>query len=145
MSFPCLLGKRGRAFRKVEGDNKSPRGKWLITQIYVRLDRRRGLKRAQRLKPDDGWCDAPGHRAYNRKVKIPFAANHERLWRADEAYDILATTSHNQRPRIRGAGSAIFFHLWRQGATSTEGCIALKRRDMEVVLSRLGSKAYLVI
>ena len=145
LRFPCLLGKNGRATRKCEGDGKSPRGAWLITEIYFRPDRLHGLKSAKRLKPNDGWCDAPLSKDYNRRVKLPFKASHENLWRDDEAYDILGITNHNQRPRIRGAGSAIFLHLWRDGASFTEGCIALRRRDMLVLLSKLKGKAYLVI
>ncbi len=144
-AFPCLLGKNGRSFRKVEGDSKSPRGRWLITKLYFRPDRLRGLKSAKVLRMDDGWCDAASHRAYNHQVKLPFKASHEKLWREDEAYDILAITNHNQSPRVKGKGSAIFFHLWRKGATGTEGCIALKKRDMLVVLSKLKGESYLVI
>jgi len=145
LRFPCLLGKKGRSTRKCEGDGKSPKGKWLITEIYFRPDRLRGLKSAKRLKPSDGWCDAPTSKDYNRKVRLPFQPSHENLWRMDEAYDILAITNHNQRPRVKGAGSAIFLHLWRKGATGTEGCIALKRSDMLVVLAKLKGKTYLVI
>ena len=145
LSFPCLLGKSGRTFRKNEGDGKSPRGSWLLTDFYYRPDRLLRCPRAKRLNPSDAWCDAPGHKEYNRKVVLPFAASHENLWRDDEAYDILITTNHNQRPRLRGAGSAIFLHLWRKGATGTEGCIALRRRDMLILLSKLKSRAYLVI
>ncbi len=145
MTFPCLLGKNGRTFRKREGDGKSPRGSWLLVDAYFRPDRILAIPHAKRLKPSDSWCDAPSHKDYNRKVILPFAASREKLWREDEAYDILLTTNHNQRPRLRGAGSAIFLHLWRKGATGTAGCIALRRRDMLIVLSKLKAKAYLVI
>lgn len=145
MTFPCLLGKNGRTFRKREGDGKSPRGAWLLVDAYFRPDRVLALPHAKRVKPSDGWCDAPGHKDYNRKVVLPFAASHEKLWRENESYDILITTNHNQRPRLHGAGSAIFLHLWREGATCTVGCIALRRRDMLIVLSKLKGKAYLVI
>ena len=103
------------------------------------------IKSAKTLKRKDGWCDAPRHRSYNHKVKLPFAAPHEILWREDEAYDILATTNYNQRPRVRGNGSAIFLHIWREGATSTEGCIALRRRDLMIVLSKMKKTTYVVI
>ena len=145
MTFPCVLGKNGRTFRKREGDGKSPRGAWLLVDAYFRPDRILALRGARRLTSSDAWCDALGHKDYNRKVVLPFAASHEKLWREDAAYDILITTNHNQRPRLHGAGSAIFLHLWRKGAIGTEGCIALRRRDMLIVLSRLKAKAYLVI
>lgn len=145
LSFPCLLGRNGRTFRKREGDGKSPRGSWHLTDFYYRSDRVLRFPLAKRLNPSDAWCDAPGQKDYNRKVVLPFASSHENLWREDEAYDILITTHHNQRPRIQGAGSAIFLHLWRKGATGTEGCIALRRRDMLIVLSKTKGRSYLVI
>lgn len=146
--FACLLGKNGRAFRKREGDGKSPIGTWRLTGLYFRPDkmlRPRCRLPTAPLRRDDGWCDAKGHKDYNRKVKLPCAASHEDLWRSDEAYDLLATTSHNQRPRKQGAGSAIFLHVWRKGATGTEGCIALKPGDLRKVLAAMGRKAVLKI
>ena len=97
------------------------------------------------LRKNDGWCDAKGHKDYNCHVKLPFPASHESLWRNDEAYDLIVTTSHNQRPRVQGAGSAIFLHVWRQGATSTEGCVALKAADLRKVLAACSKATDLVI
>ena len=97
------------------------------------------------LKKADGWCDAIGHRCYNQPVRLPFQASHEALWRGDEAYDLLITTDHNQRPRIQGRGSAIFLHVIRPGAIGTEGCVALSAKHLRIVLERCGPKTYVVI
>lgn len=133
---------------KREGDNKSPMGVWKLEKLYFRPDkalRPASKLRTTALRKDDGWCDAAGHKDYNRHVRLPFAASHETLWRADEAYDLLFTTSHNQRPRIQGAGSAIFLHIWRQGATGTQGCVALRVADLRKVLAACSRSTYLVI
>lgn len=143
--FPCLLGKNGSTYRKREGDGKSPKGRWKLEDLHIRHRRFPARLRAKPLKPDDGWCDAVGDPHYNRKVKLPFHPSHEKLWRSDTAYDLLVTTNHNQRPRVQGGGSAIFFHLIRDGAQFTEGCVALKERDMKHVLSAVGKRAYIVI
>ena len=92
-----------------------------------------------------GWCDAPLHGQYNRQIVEPFTASHERFWRGDHAYDLLLTTNHNQRPRIRGFGSAIFLHVANADATGTEGCIALSEKHLRNVLARCGKYTYLVI
>ena len=138
----------GRTHFKREGDNKSPHGKWKLEQLYFRFDKSirpaTGLK-ISALHKDDGWCDAKGHKNYNRLVRLPFAASHETLWRGDEAYDLLVTTDHNQRPRVHGAGSAIFLHVWRNGAKGTEGCVALRANDLRKVLAACSNKAFLVI
>jgi L,D-peptidoglycan transpeptidase YkuD (ErfK/YbiS/YcfS/YnhG family) len=91
-----------------------------------------------------GWCDAPSHFAYNRFVTLPFNANHEKLWRSDNAYDLVISTSHNQRPRIRGFGSAIFLHV-TNGSNGTEGCISLSERHLRMVLERCTKDVRLVI
>jgi L,D-peptidoglycan transpeptidase YkuD (ErfK/YbiS/YcfS/YnhG family) len=89
----------------------------------------------------DGWCDAPGDRNYNRPVRHPYPASAERLWREDELYDVLVVLGHNQRPRLRGGGSAIFMHVARPGYLPTEGCIALERGHLLALLERLGPGA----
>ena len=79
------------------------------------------------MRPDEGWCDAPADRNYNRSVKHPYRASAERLWRADGLYDVLVVLDYNERPRVRGRGSAIFVHVARPDYAPTEGCIALAR------------------
>jgi len=44
---------------------------------------------------------------------------------------------YNDRPRIKGKGSAIFVHLARPGYTPTEGCIAFSYRDLSAVLAEI--------
>jgi L,D-peptidoglycan transpeptidase YkuD (ErfK/YbiS/YcfS/YnhG family) len=91
----------------------------------------------QRIRRMDGWCDAPGDRNYNRPVRHPYPASAERLWRDDALYDMVVVLRHNQRPRLRGRGSAIFMHVARPGYLPTEGCIALERGHLLRVLERL--------
>jgi L,D-peptidoglycan transpeptidase YkuD (ErfK/YbiS/YcfS/YnhG family) len=67
------------------------------------------------------------------------------LWRQDGLYDLLAILSYNERPRVRGRGSAIFMHVARLGYAPTEGCIALRRSDLARLLARLGRRAVLHI
>ena len=97
------------------------------------------------MRRDDGWCDAPGDRNYNRLVRHPYAASAERLWRDDVLYDLIVILGVNDRPRIQGRGSALFMHLARPDRSPTAGCIALSRRDLMLVLRRLGQSARIVI
>jgi L,D-peptidoglycan transpeptidase YkuD (ErfK/YbiS/YcfS/YnhG family) len=147
-TFPCLLGKSGRRHLKREGDGASPIGIWKLEQLYFRSDKM-GKPRTpfsgRPLKQNDGWCDAAGHGLYNRHVTFPLAASHENLWRKDQAYDLVITTNHNQRPRKQAGGSAIFLHVINQGAKGTEGCVALSEKHLRMVLARCSSPTYLVI
>ena len=61
----------------------------------------------------------------------------DRLTRADHLYDLIIVLGYNDRPRIRGKGSAIFVHLARPGYAPTAGCIALTRHDLTMLLAEL--------
>lgn len=141
LRLPCALGRGGRSFTKREGDGATPSGIWRPMLVLYRPDRtnrpRTGLP-TRSLRPDDGWCDAVGDRNYNRHVRHPYPASAEKLWRSDGVYDVIVVLDHNTRPRVRGAGSAIFIHLARPHFLPTEGCIALTRRDLLLVLAILG-------
>jgi L,D-peptidoglycan transpeptidase YkuD (ErfK/YbiS/YcfS/YnhG family) len=146
--FPCLIGRAGRTHRKREGDGKSPVGVFDLTLGFYRSDRM--LKPAPRLnlkklRLTDGWCEVPRSAFYNSYVKLPFRDGHETMWRDDAAYDVVFATSHNQRPRVKGCGSAIFFHLTREGAVATAGCVAVSLGDMRKILALCGPRVKLAI
>jgi L,D-peptidoglycan transpeptidase YkuD (ErfK/YbiS/YcfS/YnhG family) len=86
----------------------------------------------------DGWCDDPADRNYNRLVRLPSRQSAEGLRRADHLYDLVLVLGYNDRPRVRGRGSAIFMHLARPGFTPTDGCIALTQHDLLMLLAEAG-------
>jgi L,D-peptidoglycan transpeptidase YkuD (ErfK/YbiS/YcfS/YnhG family) len=71
-------------------------------------------------------------------VRLPYPASAEAMWRADHLYDLVVVLDHNQRPRIRGGGSAIFMHLARPGFAATEGCVALEPAALRRMLAWCG-------
>ncbi len=125
---------------KREGDGASPIGAWPVRRVWYRPDRGpppdTGLP-VIAIRPDDGWCDAPGHNKYNRWVPVPFPASHERLWREDGVYDLIVEMGYNDDPPEAGRGSAIFMHISREGYEPTEGCVALAEADLRAVLKQL--------
>jgi len=133
VTLQAALGRGGVVSFKREGDGGTPRAAMAVLS---------GFRRGGMLTPDhaglplrrvgskDGWCDAPGHAAYNQQVRLPIAASHETLLRNDVLYDFGFVLDWNIRSRKRGAGSAIFLHVAKPGFPPTQGCIALKRRDM---------------
>jgi L,D-peptidoglycan transpeptidase YkuD (ErfK/YbiS/YcfS/YnhG family) len=144
LTFPCALGRTGIHVRKREGDGATPAGTWPLVCVLYRADRVRRPRTVLPTRPlrlEDGWCDAPGDRNYNRLVKHPYPASAERLWRADGLYDVLVVLDYNEHPRVRGKGSAIFMHVARSGYAPTEGCIALTRVHLVRLLERLGGRA----
>lgn len=141
---PCVIGKGGTCdpADKREGDGKTPLGEWTVRGALLRPDR---IAPAQApklpwrwLRPDDGWCDDPADPLYNRPVRLPRATSHERLWREDQAYDVIIMLGHNDAPPVPGMGSAIFFHQWVIGEggepNATEGCVAIDPEAMRAIL-----------
>ncbi len=139
----CALGKGGITALKREGDGATPLARMRLLYGFKRPDKNVASPSALRLRPlrsNDGWCEVSSDRNYNRKVRIPYGASHETMWRKDNLYDVCIVMDWNIRPRRRAKGSAIFFHLARPGYTPTEGCIALSRADMDRLLPLLSGR-----
>lgn len=148
-SYRCAIGKGGLTQDKREGDGATPIGTWPLRRVLYRPDRVSAPRTAglpvAAIDPTDGWCDDPAHPAYNRPVRLPFAASHEILWREDGVYDVIVVLGHNDAPPVPGAGSAIFLHVARPAFEGTEGCVALPLPDLLRVLEDCGPETVLTI
>jgi L,D-peptidoglycan transpeptidase YkuD (ErfK/YbiS/YcfS/YnhG family) len=145
--FPCALGRGGITAGKREGDGATPLGPMRILSGYFRADhfadaRRTRLPMAP-ISPTLGWCEVPDDRNYNRPVRMPYRSSHERMLREDRLYDACLVLDWNIRPRRRGRGSAIFFHLARPGFTPTKGCVAVAAATMRRLLPMLSRRTVL--
>ncbi|HEX4765678.1 MAG TPA: L,D-transpeptidase family protein [Lichenihabitans sp.] len=137
---PCALGRGGTIRAKREGDGATPVGTWTVIEVRWRGDRiarRRAGLPMRMTRPQDGWCDDPGSRLYNRPVTLPCRVGHEDLWRVDGLYDVVVVLDYNLRRPARGRGSAIFFHLTAPDRRPTAGCVAIDRAAMLRLLPRL--------
>lgn len=146
--IPCALGRGGISAKKRESDGVTPAGVWPIRRIMYRADRVGELNcllPTEQLTTEQGWCDSPGDPAYNSQVILPYPASAEKLWRDDSLYDVIVVLGYNDAPVVPGKGSAIFFHIARQGYLPTEGCVAVNLSDMKVVLGQCGSQTVMEI
>jgi L,D-peptidoglycan transpeptidase YkuD (ErfK/YbiS/YcfS/YnhG family) len=144
----CALGQGGLGADKREGDGATPEGCFPLRRVMYRADRvDRPLTAlpVRTLRADDGWCDDPDDRRYNGLVRIPCAAGHEVLWRADEIYDVLVVLGFNDDPVIPGRGSAIFLHVARPDYAPTGGCVAVALPDLLSLLGDCDENARLCI
>jgi len=108
-NLPCALGRSGIGIKRVEGDGVTPRGEFLLLELLLRRDRislRASNFDWHSILPNDGWCDAQGDRNYNRPVKLPYPASHERLFRDDHLYDIVLVMDYNYSQNMGVGGSA---------------------------------------
>ncbi len=134
----CVFGEAGLSAAKQEGDGATPWAPLPLRRVLYRADRLPppacGTLPREPIDPEDGWCDDPTHADYNRAVRLPHPGRHERLWREDRIYDLLAVLGYNDKPVQRGRGSAIFLHVARADERPTRGCLALSLPDLQWAL-----------
>jgi L,D-peptidoglycan transpeptidase YkuD (ErfK/YbiS/YcfS/YnhG family) len=137
----CALGRSKLRLGKREGDGATPIGCFALRRVLYRADRiappATGLA-VTAIEPDAGWCDDSAHPCYNQPVRLPFAGSHERLWREDGLYDLLAVIGWNDEPVVPGHGSAIFLHVASPDYAPTEGCVAVALDDLSALLAACG-------
>ena len=130
---------------KVEGDGRSPAGVYAFGTAFA-------------YRPEDLWQPAkmPMHRVtnqtvcvesinsrwYNRIVDentVPAVdwSSPDRMLRPDGLYRYGLLVDHNAPDTKPGAGSCIFFHLWRRPGAPTAGCTAMNEAAMLAVLAWL--------
>ena len=147
--FRCQIGAGGskNVTKKVERDKATPIGKWRLEQVYYRPDRvlkpkpKKNFLKINKITKYCGWCDDIRSKYYNKYLNINNLPSpkieFEKLWREDNAYDIVIQISHNTNPIIKNKGSAIFIHCSFEDLRSTAGCIALKKRDLIFLIKNL--------
>lgn len=147
-SVRCAVGRGGVRADKREGDGATPAGVFPLREVLYRADRVGRPATSLPATPiaaDDGWSDDPADPAYNRRTTTASRFGHERLWREDRLYDVLAVIGANDAPAVPGRGSAIFLHVARPDYAGTDGCVALALADLLRVLARCGTGTEIVV
>ena len=156
--FQCQIGQEGleKAVKKKEGDKKTPIGKWYLKTVFYRSDKilrpkfkKKNILKIKKITKNCVWCDDIQSNYYNKYMKVKnfqsLDINYEKLWREDDAYDILIVISHNVKPIIKNKGSAVFIHCSFSDNRKTAGCIALGKKDLVFLLKNLEYNTYIKI
>ena len=142
----CCIGKNGFTSNKREGDYSTPKGLFILKKLYYRKDRVAFPKceiTKKVIQKDMAWCDDPNDKRYNKEIKIYNKKLRENLFRADHNYDYLISINHNEQ-KIPNKGSAVFIHL-TDDYKPTAGCIALKKKDFEILLKLINKNTKIKI
>ena len=91
-----------------------------------------------------GWCDDITSKKYNKLIKINNNIKHEKLFRKQNIYDLLIPIKYNTSNPKRNKGSAIFLHV-TNNYKKTMGCIALKKRDMLILIKLINKNTKIKI
>ena len=142
----CCIGKNGINSNKKEGDYSTPKGIFSLKKLYFRKDRV-GIPKSKIKKKiitkNMAWCDDSNHKKYNEEIITLNKSLKENLYRKDHKYNYIISISHNER-KIPGKGSAVFIHL-TDNYKATAGCVALKKKDFEILLKLIDKKTRIKI
>ena len=145
--FKCAIGKNGKTTKKNEGDNKTPKGIYTLGPLYYRKDRlpkiSTKLKKIEIMK-NFGWCDDVKSKFYNKPIKTNINVRHEKLYRNDKKYDLLIPIEYNFKKPKKNKEKKIFLHL-TSNYQNTQGCVAIKEKDMLILLNLINKKTKIKI
>ena len=145
--FKCTIGKKGITSKKFEGDKKTPRGIFSLGPVFFRKDRVDDpitkLRKIE-IRKNMGWCDDIKSKKYNKLIKINNNIKHEKLFRKQNIYDLLVPINYNTSNPKKNKGSAIFLHL-TNNYKKTAGCVALKKRDMLILIKLINKNTKIEI
>ncbi|GAB2961036.1 L,D-transpeptidase family protein [Hymenobacter coalescens] len=155
-AVPVMVGRKGLAWGpglhaatlqegtlKTEGDGKAPAGIFSISGAYGYHD---VTTRLPYLRVDSTvWCvDDAASPYYNRLVDTDTLArtwsSAERMRRKDDLYKYGLLVAYNTERITKGAGSCIFFHVWRGAGRPTAGCTAMQEQVLTQLLSALDAR-----
>ena len=146
--FKCCVGKKGFSKKKIEGDNKTPKGNFELEKLYYRGDRLNKpftKLKCVKINKTMGWCNnLKDNFNYNKLVDIRKKIKCEKLYRKDFKYDLIIPIKYNWGGKILGRGSCIFLHLTKN-YKPTAGCIALSKKDFIIMLKLINSKTKIKI
>ena len=135
--FKCCVGKYGFTKKKIEGDKKTPIGKFSLECIYYRSDKKNKPNtklKSLKIKKNMGWCnDIKSKKNYNKLIKKKAKLKYEKLFRHDYKYDYLLPIKYNWNKTKIGNGSAIFIHLTKN-YKPTAGCIGISEKDFLILI-----------
>ena len=145
-NLKCCIGRNGMTSNKKEGDFSTPKGLFRLEKLYFRKDRvgiPTCIIKKKKITKNLAWCDDPIHKKYNEEIQN-FNKNYkENFFRKDHTYDYIITINHNKK-KTPYNGSAIFIHL-TNNYKATAGCIALKKKDFEILLKLVNQKTKIKI
>ena len=91
-----------------------------------------------------GWCDDESSKKYNKLIKINNKIKHEKMYRKDSKYDLVIPIKYNMTKTKKRIGSAIFLHLTKN-YKKTLGCVAIKKKDMLILIKLVDKKTKIKI
>ncbi len=133
---------------KKEGDGKAPAGIFYLGAVFGYAEpKKMGRMKMPYLHVDKkSICvDDSDSKYYNHTfdasgVRRPDWTSFENMKRADNLYRLGIVVNHNTESVVKGAGSCIFLHIWRNSSRPTAGCTAMPASSIEKLILWLDSE-----
>ena len=131
---------------KKEGDWRTPAGVFRIGGAwgYERSIRKNPLLPYRQVTARDLWVEDPESPSYNKHVILthdPATAweKKQQMKQDDPAHKLKLFIAHNAAPNTRkGAGSSIFFHIWRDGGGKpTAACTTMDETKLRTLVAAI--------
>jgi len=152
-AFPVVVGTAGLVWGdyerspsasikyKTEGDGAAPAGLFPLTASFGSGSKPNGVEMPYtRLDGSTECVDDVRSSFYNRIVNRMQVGNFD--WKSSEKmlavgakYELGVVVGYNSFPVEKGRGSCIFLHIWKDAESSTLGCTAMERRDLERIVA----------
>ncbi|HUQ21036.1 MAG TPA: L,D-transpeptidase family protein [Gemmatimonadaceae bacterium] len=159
-AVPIVVGRTGLAWgigfdqlaassatagpRKIEGDGRSPAGVFPLDTAFgfAPRDSMRWVHLPYVPLTDQTECvDDTASVHYNTVVernKVPAVDwNSSEHMRRVGQYQVGIIIGYNALPPVKPRGSCVFFHIWKGPRSTTAGCTALERKDLEAMMAWL--------
>lgn len=138
---------------KREGDNRSPAGVFALGSLYgyaPESEAERFSMPYLSLDSTDECIDDPSSMYYNmivdrQNVQTVDWNSSERMRRSGKYYEWGVIVLHNSDPRVPGAGSCIFLHVWGGETEPTSGCTSLDREGLLEIMEWLSPNAHPIL
>lgn len=131
---------------KREGDWRSPAGVFAIGGVWSRDPKvvRHPRIPFRRITPRDLWVEDSASPHYNRHLVLEHDSatpweRRQQMKQNDPAHLLKLFIAHNAPPNVvPGAGSSIFFHIWRaNGGKPTAGCTTMDERHLRELIAAI--------
>jgi L,D-peptidoglycan transpeptidase YkuD (ErfK/YbiS/YcfS/YnhG family) len=131
---------------KKEGDGRTPAGVFRIGGAWGADNsiRKHAQLPYRRVTSRDLWVEDPESPSYNKHVILthdpatPWEIK-QQMKQDDPAHKLKLFIAHNAAPNIRkGAGSSIFFHIWRDGGGKpTAACTTMNETKLRTLIASI--------
>jgi len=140
-ALAAMVGRNGFAApgTKREGDGRTPCGLFPLEAVFGYAPAVASAMPYRQGTANDLWVDdanSPDYNTWVRKGETT-AASFEPMLLPDQRYRHGIVIGYNRKPVVKGAGSAIFVHVWPEEGGSTAGCVSLDEAELVRIIAWL--------